>query len=185
MRIVIGDTSCLIDLRKGGLLTGFLALCYRFAVPIPLFENELLDMSALEKTLLVESGLEVWDLSGEQVKRAGEIQRRNRALTINDCFAFVAAADTPDSILLTGDGPLRHFASKQAIEVHGALWVIDEIHESSVLPPQALYRALVIFEDDPTVWLPTVEHSRRLRKFRRLSQTNKQQAEQLARRSIE
>ena len=170
MRIVISDTSCLIDLRKGGLLAGLLALTCRFAVPLPLFEDELLDMSAREKTLVVESGLEVWDLSGEQVERAGDIQRRNSALTINDCFAFVAAADAQDSILLTGDGPLRQFASKQAIEVHGVLWAIDEIHDSSILPPQALYSALVIFEDDPTVWLPTAEHSLGLRKFKRLSQ---------------
>lgn len=129
-------------------------------------------MSAREKDLLVESGLEVWDPSGEQVKRAGKIQRKNRALTINDCFAFVAAADAQDPILLTGDGPLRRFASTQAVEVHGVLWAMDEIHESSILPPQAFLRALVIFGDDPTVWLPAAEHSRRLRKFRRLCQAN-------------
>ena len=170
MQIVISDTSCLIDLRKGDPITGLLALPYRFAVPLPLFEDELLDMSEREKALLVESGLEVWELSGEQVERAGSIQRQNRALTINDCFAFVAAADVQDSILLTGDGPLRQFASKRAIRVHGVLWAIDKIHASSALPPQVLYRALVIFEDDPTVWLPTAEHSRRLRKYKRLSQ---------------
>ena len=172
MRTVISDTSCLIDLRKGSLLTGLLALPYRFATLLPLFEDELLDMSAREKALLIENGLEVLELSGEQVERSGDIQRRNRALTINDCFPFVAAADVPDSILLTGDGPLRQFASKQSVRVHGVLWAIDEIHEFSALPPQALFRALAIFEDDPTVWLPTVEHSRRLRRFKRLSKTH-------------
>ena len=105
MPTVISDTSCLIDLRKGGLLTGLLALPYRFAIPLPLFEDELLDISAREKTMLVESGLKVLELSGEQVERSGDIQRRNRALTINDCFAFVAAADVPNAILLTADGP--------------------------------------------------------------------------------
>jgi hypothetical protein len=169
MRIVISDTSCLIDLRKGGLLTGLLALPYQFAIPLPLFEDELLDMSARDKNLLVQAGLEVWDLSGEQVDRSGTIQRQNRALTINDCFAFVAAADTPQSILLTGDGPLRRYAAAQAVEVHGVLWAIDEMHAAAVLPPQALYRALMIFDDDPTVWLPPAEHSRRLQKFKRLS----------------
>lgn len=171
MQVVISDTSCLIDLRKGNLITGLLALPYRFAVPLPLFEDELLDMSTREKTLLVESGLEVWDLSEEQVKRAGGVQRQNRALTVNDCFAFVAAADVQDSILLTSDGPLRQFASQQAMRVHGVLWAIDELHELSILPSQVLYRALVIFEDDPTVWLPAAEHSRRLRKFKKLSQS--------------
>ena len=168
MQIVVSDTSCLIDLRKGGLLTGLLALPYRFAIPLPLFEDELLDMSAREKMLLVESGLEVRELSSEQVERSGAIQRQNKALTINDCFAFVAAAEVPDAILLTADGPLRQFASKQFVRVHGVLWAIDEIHASSLLPPQTLYKALLIFEDDPTVWLPTGEHSRRLRKFKRL-----------------
>lgn len=170
MRIVISDTSCLIDLRKGGLLAGVLALPYRFAIPLPLFEDELLDMSVREKAQLVGNGLEVWELSGEQVERAGDIQRQNRALTINDCFAFVAAAHVPGSILLTSDGPLRQFASRQAVRVHGVLWMIDEIHEFSALPPQILYAALVIFEDDPTVWLPVAEHVRSLRKFKKLSQ---------------
>ncbi|GHF01451.1 hypothetical protein GCM10016455_23000 [Aliiroseovarius zhejiangensis] len=170
MRIVISDTSCLIDLRKGGLLSGLLALPYQFAIPLPLFEDELLDMSGREKQMLIDSGLEVWDLSGEQVKRSGDVQRGNRALTINDCFAFIAAADTSDAILLTGDGPLRRFASAQAVEVHGVLWAVDEMHAASVMPPQVLYRALVIFEEDPTVWLPVAEHTRRLQKFRKLSQ---------------
>lgn len=171
MRIVISDTSCLIDLHKGGLLAGLLGLPYRFAIPLPLFEDELLDMPPHEKALLVDSGLEVWELSGEQVKQAGDIQRKNRALTINDCFAFVAAADVPDSILLTGDGPLRKYASRQSVTVHGVLWAIDEIHESALLPPHALCRALEIFVDDPTVWLPTGELLRRLRKFKRLIQS--------------
>ena len=170
MPTVISDTSCLIDLRKGGLLTRLLALPYRFAIPLPLFEDELLDMSACEKALPVENRLEVLELSGEQVERSGNIQRRNRALTINDCFAFVAAADISGAILLTADGPLRQFASRQDVNVHGVLWAIDKNHESSLLPPQALYRALLIFEDDPTVWLPAGEHSRRLRRFKRLSQ---------------
>lgn len=171
MRIVISDTSCLIDLRKGGLLSGLLALPYQFAIPLPLFEDELLDMSDREKATLTDSGLQVWDLTGEQVRRSGDIQQQHRALTINDCFAFVAAADVSDTILLTGDGPLRRFATTRAVEVHGVLWAIDEMHAASILPPQALYRALVIFDDDPTVWLPTAEHASRLRKFRRLSQT--------------
>ena len=51
-------------------------------------------------------------------------------------------------LLLTGDGPLRQFASKQSVRVHGVLWAIDEIHKFSALPPQALFRALAIFEDD-------------------------------------
>lgn len=172
MQIVISDTSCLIDLRKGDLLTALIALPYRFAIPLPLFEDELLDMSAYEKALLLENGLEILELSGEQVDRSGEIQQRNKALTINDCFAFVAAVDVPDAILLTADGPLRLFASRQGVNVHGVLWAIDEIHKSSALPPQALYAALVIFKDDPTVWLPVVEHGRRLRKFRKLSQSH-------------
>ena len=49
MQIVISDTSCLFDLRKGDLLTGLLALPYRFAITLPLFEDELLDMSMCEK----------------------------------------------------------------------------------------------------------------------------------------
>ena len=44
MRIIVSDSSCLIDLRKVGLLDAFLKLPYEFLIPNTLFEDELLKL---------------------------------------------------------------------------------------------------------------------------------------------
>ena len=44
-RVVVNDASCLIDLRKGGLLAVLSNLPYRFVVPLPVRESEILDFS--------------------------------------------------------------------------------------------------------------------------------------------
>ncbi len=43
--VVVNDASCLIDLHKGGLLTVLPKLPYRFVVPLPVRESEILDFS--------------------------------------------------------------------------------------------------------------------------------------------
>jgi hypothetical protein len=53
MRIVVSDSSCLIDLRKVSLLDIFLQLPYEFLIPNTLFEEELLRFSAAQKRALV------------------------------------------------------------------------------------------------------------------------------------
>ncbi len=41
--VVVNDASCLIDLRKGGLLAVLCKLPYRFVVPLPIREAEVRD----------------------------------------------------------------------------------------------------------------------------------------------
>ena len=51
MRIVVSDSSCLIDLRKASLLDVFLRLPYEFLIPNTLFEEELLRFTDEEKNI--------------------------------------------------------------------------------------------------------------------------------------
>ena len=60
MRIVVSDTSCMIDLRKGGLLEAMLQLPYSFVMPDTLFENEWLGLSEGEKRTLLITCLRVF-----------------------------------------------------------------------------------------------------------------------------
>ena len=61
MRIVVSDSSCLIDLRKASLLGVFLRLPYEFLIPNTLFEEELLKFTDEEKAILLRGGLQVVD----------------------------------------------------------------------------------------------------------------------------
>jgi rRNA-processing protein FCF1 len=154
MRIIISDTSCLIDLRKASLLEAFMNLPYDIMIPDTLFEEELLNFSEAEKKLLLEGGLAVIELPSEGVLRAQEIEAGFPALSIHDCFAFTLAERNPGCILLTGDKSLKNIAIDHEIEVHGVLWALDEIKSYGTAPLTALIAALEFFESDETVHLP-------------------------------
>jgi len=71
MRIVVSDSSCLIDLRKVSMLELLLRLPYEFLIPNTLFEEELLKFTAAQTKALIRGGLKIVDLPGERVLRAG------------------------------------------------------------------------------------------------------------------
>jgi hypothetical protein len=59
MRIVVSDSSCLIDLRKVSLLDALLGLPCEFLIPDTLFEGELLKFTPAQKKSLIRGGLKV------------------------------------------------------------------------------------------------------------------------------
>ena len=165
LRIVISDSSCLIDLRKASLLDAFLRLPYEWLIPNTLFEEELLKFGAAQKNRLLRGGLKVVELPGEGVLRAREIVREFAHLSIHDAFAYALAESRPGCILLTGDGPLRVFARKKKIEVHGVLWVVDELHVHKISTRTLLHSALEVLAQDPTVRLPQLELTAYLKRY--------------------
>lgn len=155
----------LIDLRKTLLLEAFLRLPYELLIPDTLFEEELLKFSIAQKKLLLRGGLKVVDMPGESVLRARQIVREFVHLSIHDGFAYALAESRPGCILLTGDGPLRTFARRQKIEVHGVLWVIDELHAHTISTAATLHAALLALASDPTVRLPRQELTAYLKRY--------------------
>jgi len=167
MRILISDTSCLIDLRKASLLEAFVQLPYDLVIPDVLFEQELVNFSDSEKELL-ERALRVVSLSGEEVIKVQKVNRDYPALTLNDCFAFVIAEQTPNCILMTGDRNLRDLATSSGVEVHGVLWGIDEMYSAKSATVNQLDSALLLFQADSTVRLPNKDLNRWIERYQLL-----------------
>jgi predicted nucleic acid-binding protein len=165
MRIVVSDSSCLIDLRKVSLLDALLRLPCEFLIPDTLFEDELLKFTAAQKKALTRGGLKVVDLPGERVLRAQAVIRHDPRLSVHDGFAFALAEGSPGCILLTGDGELRALAVRHKIEVHGVLWVFDELHRHQIEKAKPLLAALRAFSADPTVRLPRREVAASIKRF--------------------
>ena len=165
MRIVVSDSSCLIDLRKASLLDIFLRLPYEFLIPNTLFEEELLKFTAAQKKDLVLGGLKVMDLPGERVLRAREVARTIPQLSVHDAFAFALAESHPGCMLLTGDSGLRAFAAQHKMEVHGVLWILDEIHRCKITTAANLRAALQLFATDTTVRLPRRELAAYIKRY--------------------
>ena len=167
MRTIVFDSSCLIDMHKGRLLISMLNLPYNFQIPEVMFKDELLSIPPAKKKNLEKHGLKVVDLSEESIVRVCKYFKRNPRLSLKDCFALVLAEQIPDSILLTGDANLRDTASDVRTEVHGVLWIIDEMRNHKIVNPSVLYRALSIFKNDEMVFLPETEIEMRLRSLKR------------------
>lgn len=159
MRIIISDSSALIDLRKGEILELFLKLPFEFVIPDVLIESELLSFSKKEISLLRKQMI-VAKLGGDEVEKARLIVASVPALSLLDGFALVVAEKHPGCILLTGDKRMRLRAEQTSIECHGVLWIIEEIHKAESSHSKALLKALNAWLEDPYVRLPRAEIER-------------------------
>jgi predicted nucleic acid-binding protein len=168
MRIVVSDSSCLIDLRKVSLIDSFLKLPYEILIPNTLFEEELLKFTEAQKRAMLRGGLKVVDLPGERVLRAQKVVQSAPQLSVHDGFAFALAESNPGCILLTGDGFLRTLADTHKIEVHGFLWVVDEIHQYRLSTAEILCAALQLLAGDPAVRLPRRELASYIKRYESL-----------------
>lgn len=165
MRIIVSDSSCLIDLRKASLLDVLLKLPYEILIPDILFEDELLKFTAQQKRTLLRGGMKVIDLPGESVLRVQEVMRITPRLSVHDGFAFALAENYPGCVLLTGDGGLRSLAIEHGMNVHGVLWVIDEVYSNGLARACDLLAVLHGFANDQTVRLPRRELAAYIRRY--------------------
>ena len=158
---IVNDASCLIDLRKGGLLGVVCDLPYRFVIPLPVRVSEVLNLSEAEWRALDEADMITHDLTMEEFGQALAVRERHPGLSANDYFCLVTARVYP-GILLTGDALLRRVAEKNGLRVHGVLWVVDELEAAEVCSRSLLSRALKAWQSDETVFLPPHEITTRL-----------------------
>lgn len=140
-----------------------LELPYRFVVPYPVRESELLDFTQLEWDMLEAGGLETYDLLPAQMIEAFAARRTNPQLSAFDCMCLVTTRHLGDSILLTGDLQLRKTAQQEQLRTHGVLWIIDELRQKTECDELVIRNALEVWRDDQTVFLPLNEIQRRLK----------------------
>ena len=104
MKIMVADTSVLIDLERGGLLEQCFSLPYQFTIPDLLYMNELArrrDRPDFGESLLA-LGLQVEELDGNEVSNAILYRRERPSLSLPDALALALAACRKWT-LLTGD----------------------------------------------------------------------------------
>ena len=164
-RVVVSDSSVLIDLERGSLSDAAFALRLRFCVPDLLFRREL---QPHRGDRLLVKGLQVLELDGEGVILAARYHRTVRALSQSDAFALALARLT-GSTLLTGDARLRRLAIDEKVACHGLLWLIDKMFEDQSATPRQLHEGLMQIRDHPRCRLPKTEVNKRLQAFERAS----------------
>lgn len=136
--LVISDANILIDMETGGLLRLMFRLDYRITVPDVLFEVELRE----HHPGLVRLGLHRMELTGESVRYVETLASDPRAKGVGryDLFAL-ALARQENCLLLTGDTLMRTLAEDEGREVHGTLWLVEQMVNAGVIQPKRARQA--------------------------------------------
>lgn len=158
MRVLVSDTSILIDLERSELLHAAFTLDADFAVPDLLYERELRDNSGAE---LLKLGLRIEPLEEGEVESAQAYRRASPRLALPDTFAL-ALARHRRWLLLTGDAALRALATAEQVECHGVLWLIDLMHTERAAEAVTLRQGLERLARHPRCRLPRAEIDARL-----------------------
>jgi hypothetical protein len=162
MKILVSDTSVLIDLERGGLLDSCFRLPFEFAVPDLLYARELAGFGGPE---LVARGLRVEELLSDEVVIAQNVRVARPKLSLPDAFAY-ALASARGWTLLTGDGELRALALAEQVPFHGVLWLLDQFFDSGVIETKILVTGLETMTSRPRCRLPSAEIKVRLERYR-------------------
>ena len=158
MAVLVSDTSVLIDLERAKLLDEMFRLPFEFAVPDLLYARELAGPLGEQ---LVALGLRVEVLTPAELSRATTVRRTDASLSTPDTFAF-AIAESRKWTLLTGDGGLRELALAERIEMHGVLWLFDQLADGNHVALGRLHDGLSAILAHPRCRLPVQEVRRRL-----------------------
>lgn len=128
------DAGILFDVSHGGIVHEVFHLPIIFVTSDLIADRELTNPPF---SLFEEAGLEKKDLSGPQTEALLRLRHDHKNLSIYDISAFLLARDL-ETILLTGDDALRTFALSSGVEVHGILWILDNlIHDDIVTKLEA------------------------------------------------
>ena len=151
------DASVAIDLLHGDIVLEFDALSLNVGIP------DVILAEVIEEKELAGLAFEIVEFTGEQILKAARLKENTNQVSMPDLFALIAVREMGD-MLLTGDAELREMAEAEGIQVHGALWVLDELVHERILVPLRAARALRDILDGGS-FLPEGECERRFKRW--------------------
>ena len=156
MKILVSDSSILIEFSKRELLNKMFHLEFQFAVPDLLYREELVDLGAYTRQDLLDFGLRVESLDADGVQKAIAYQSERTALSLVDSFALALAAHRGWH-LLTEDRTMRRVAQCKGIAHRDVLWVIDNMLDAGIMSVAQVAAVLETMRDDPRCPVPKVD----------------------------
>lgn len=115
-------------MEDGNLTPVIFRLPYEIAVPDILFELELRE----RHSHLLQAGLKVKSLNSESVKKTQTLIQQYPRPSVMDHSALALALQERCP-LLTGDKDLRVAAKKEGVDVHGTIWIIEELLSQKII----------------------------------------------------
>lgn len=169
MKVAVKDANVLIDLEIAGLLDLWFQLGHQ-TITTDLVIRQLKTGGHNEAISHVSTGnIEVHKCSGEFLVRAFELMTQiGSGPDIADCSVLLLAIDL-GAMLLSGDKPLRKGATQNQVEVHGTLWILDELVATKLLSkPTAAAKLEHLIEQDS--FYPKDECQKRLTRWKSTKQ---------------
>ena len=134
MKILVHDTNIFIDLHSVGLLEEMCRLPYEIhTVDFVVAENADADQRRIFDGLVARGEISVDGFTADEViEIVEEHSSVSGNLSIPDCSVcyFARKHNVP---MLTGDRRLRRYAEEQSIEVHGILFIFDELVKHDII----------------------------------------------------
>jgi predicted nucleic acid-binding protein len=143
MKIVITDTNILFDVIKIGALPEFFSLDYEICTTVFVM-HEILpsEQKDLVETFIRAKRLIVYSFTEEEIEavRNFNTERDLKRFTDKSVIWKSLQLNCP---MLTGDQRMREVAEKLNIEVHGSIWIVDELVTKSLISNE---KAIELFE---------------------------------------
>lgn len=134
MKILVNDTNIFIDLHSVGLLKEMCRLPYEIhTVDFVVAEIADADQRRIFDELVARGEISVDGFTADEViEIVEEHSSVSGNLSIPDCSVcyFARKHNVP---MLTGDRRLRRYAEEQSIEVHGILFIFDELVRHDII----------------------------------------------------
>ena len=134
MKILVNDTNIFIDLHSVGLLKEMCRLPYEIhTVDFVVAEIADADQRRIFDELVARGEISVDGFTADEViEIVEEHSSVSGNLSIPDCSVcyFARKHNVP---MLTGDRRLRRYAEEQSIEVHGILFIFDELVRHNII----------------------------------------------------
>jgi predicted nucleic acid-binding protein len=169
VKIIVNDANILIDLVDLRILPHFFQLDYDFHTT-----EMILDELFPEQKEALEPYIETGRLIVDEISENDLIEILNLRffkpnLSEQDCSALYQAQKEA-AILITSDNLLRNFAKSKNVEVHGHLWVFDNLVDNRLLMG---IRAIEKLNElcnivNPKLGLPVDECQKRITKWDKL-----------------
>jgi predicted nucleic acid-binding protein len=126
--------------------------------------DELLEEQQEALLPYIETGrLLIENLSNDELVEIAGIQSTKPKLSEQDCSAYYQAQKHA-ATLITSDNVLRKFAKSKNLDVHGHLWVFDNLYQQNIISGTRATEKLnqLCNEVNPKLGLPKAECTKRI-----------------------
>jgi len=155
---LIFDSSVLFDIQNSSSF-GYVSKLLNNLLVTDIILND--ELETIDAPTLLSYGFQTVQLSPEEMLSLQNYRTRFKALSVGDLSCLVYA-ENHNAVIIAGDKNLRALATQKMIEVHGSLWLLDELIELGIITPAKAAAALkLMLEND--AWLPLDECEMRMK----------------------